>query len=183
MRWFSSWGNGVPNITFNTAAGVPITSRAVGTLKFLAKNVHPNVRFGALEHAYYNPNQPRNGKSKQEVEWWQSPDFSNCTWVDVGIGFQFSYDNRDCFWKILPLPLMGFATVDGVVTDCVIAVTRSSATLQHSRLLRPTGHPKRGQHVPAAIPQDRVQCDLSPVVAGFHGKHGVPIGGLELPES
>lgn len=38
-RLFASWDDGVPNIIFDTAAGVPITSRVVDTLKFLAMNV------------------------------------------------------------------------------------------------------------------------------------------------
>lgn len=52
-RLFTPWNDGVSNIIFNTATGVPITSRAVGTLKFLVMDVHQHVRVVALEHAYH----------------------------------------------------------------------------------------------------------------------------------
>lgn len=143
-----------------------------------------NVRAVTLEHAYYVSNQPHNLLSvsqltKQQVKRGRCSDFSNCTWIDnVRMGFQFSYDNRGLIWITLPLSLTCVDMMDGVVTDCVMAVTRSSANLQQPRSLQPTGHPKRGQHVPAATPQDHVQCEMSPAVAGFHAKHVVPIGGI-----
>lgn len=43
-RLFASWNEDVPNITYSTAAGVLITSRAVSTLKFLASDVERNTR-------------------------------------------------------------------------------------------------------------------------------------------
>lgn len=59
-RLFSSWENGVLDVNFNTAVGEPVTFRAVGTLKFLAMDVHQNVRAVTQEHAYYVLNQPHN---------------------------------------------------------------------------------------------------------------------------
>lgn len=50
----------VPNIPFNTAAGMYITSRAVGALEFLAKDLQYQGSIAALKHVRYVPNQPHN---------------------------------------------------------------------------------------------------------------------------
>lgn len=60
VRLFASWENEAPNITFSTAAAVPITSRDIGTLKFLTTDVNCDVRVVTLEHVYYLPNQAHN---------------------------------------------------------------------------------------------------------------------------
>lgn len=102
---------------------------------------------------------------------------------DVGTAFQLSYDNREFFWKMLPMLPSDVDTVNGVVTDCVTAVTISATAAQQPCPLRPTGHPKRGQHTPTAIAQDPMLHELSSAAANFHAKHGVPISGVHLQDS
>mmetsp|Transcript_16991 Transcript_16991/g.32548 ORF Transcript_16991/g.32548 Transcript_16991/m.32548 type:complete len:119 (+) Transcript_16991:567-923(+) len=87
VRLFASWDTDVPNITFNAAAGVSITSRAVGTLKVVTPDANNDLRVVTLDRAYYVPNQPHNLISvsqltRQCADKWQSPDFTSCTWGD-----------------------------------------------------------------------------------------------------
>lgn len=100
IRLFTSWDEAVPNITFSTAAGVPITSRALATLKFIAMDTQVGRRVVEMEHAYFVSNQPHNLISvsqltRQQTCAWASLDFINCTWGDgTRTVFKFSYDNR-----------------------------------------------------------------------------------------
>lgn len=110
VRLFASLDEGAPYITFSTAAGVPITPRAGGTVTCLASDKQENKRVVELDRAYYVPNQPRNLISmsqfiRQQACKWKSPDFVDCTWVDNPcVTFEFSYGNREFSWKTEPIP-------------------------------------------------------------------------------
>lgn len=182
IRLNASWDEGAPNITFSTASGVPTTSRAVGTLKFLASDVHVSTRLVVLERAEYVPNRPHSLISVSQLTEqcacaWGSPDFVHCTWKDSsGVAFEFSYANREHFWKVDPIPETGVDTVYGLVN--ALAVTRSSAGIDSTAVLRPTGHPRRGQPKPAAMSPDINVHNTPSAAANFIIKVGLLAGEL-----
>lgn len=83
-----------------------------------------------------------------------------------------SFENRECFWKIDPLPSTGIDTTDGAVS--VLAVTRSTANLGTAVSLRPIGHPRRGEQKLAAIPPDLPVNTPSLVAVYFHARMSLP---------
>lgn len=123
----------VKNLTFNTDAGTTITSRAVGTVSYKAYDTNHEQRVVTLCGAYYVTHQPhdivavgqltRNSQAQCE-----SPDFKNCVWQNnFGINFAVERVNQGFVWKNSLLSPQGEKTVDGVVVQQSLAVTRSQA--------------------------------------------------------
>lgn len=52
IRLLTSWGDDAANVTFNNAAGMPISSRAVIALDFVANGDQFHVR-KSMQQAYY----------------------------------------------------------------------------------------------------------------------------------
>lgn len=165
----------MPKITLDTVAGIPITSRAMGTLKFRPLDMQGRTRVVELYKSYNVPNQPHNliyvrHLTKQHACAWKSNDFVKCTWADdKGAAFEFSYENRE-FLDVAPIPDTVIDTVDGAIN--ALAINRSSTMLRSEAVLRPN-HPRRkastswstenGRHIPRCPSQQHAaDCCLLP---------------------
>lgn len=177
---------GAPTITFSAAADVPITSRAVGTLKIFASDVQGDTHVVASERACYVPNQPHDFAyvsqlTNQHACTWKPPIFVNCTRLnDVVITFEFAYDIREFSWKIDPISSVGIDTVDSVINP--LAVIKIFANIDSMVTLRPTGHPRRGRPKPAAISTHISVHTTPPAAANFRMAYGLPVCELNKRE-
>lgn len=100
---------------------------------------------------------------------------------DTGTAFEFSYGNRELSWRIDPIPITGSDMVDGSVS--ALAVTRSSAKVDSTVTLHPTGHLQRSQPKLAAMSPDLHVHTTPLAAANFHIKVGLPVVELSKREA
>lgn len=98
---FTSWDPRSKNVTFNTAFGMTISSRVVGTVKFRVYDDTRKHLIATMYGAYYVPHQPHNivavGQlTRNSLEQRESPDVKNYVWQNnSGTKISLEYVNQE----------------------------------------------------------------------------------------
>lgn len=151
---FTSRDPGVAIVTFNTAAGTTMTSRALDTVKFKASDSNGDPRIVTLEGTYHVPHQSHNLVTVKQLtryaeKQWSAPAFRKCVWVNpTGQHFVFELVRQEYIWNVTPLS--GERKSNGDVQQSLV-MTRSKVREQSQiddgaetaqPILQPSAHKK-----------------------------------------